>query len=103
MAEFSSELGAEQEMPDYLGELGRLTQFPDTNIIKLPNISASVPQLTDTIAELREKGYSLPDYPGNPKNDDEKGDQAALRQGAGQRGESLSCAKATRTAVPLRP
>lgn len=72
LAEFSDHLTDEQKVPDNLGELGRLTQFPDTNIIKLPNISASVPQLVAAIKELKEKGYNLPDYPGDPKTDEEK-------------------------------
>ncbi|WP_285030915.1 NADP-dependent isocitrate dehydrogenase [Mycolicibacterium sp. lyk4-40-TYG-92] len=72
LAEFSDYLTDEQKVPDNLGELGRLTQSPDTNIIKLPNISASVPQLVAAIKELKEKGYNLPDYPGDPKTDEEK-------------------------------
>ena len=72
LAEFSDYLTEEQRVPDNLAELGRLTQLPDTNIIKLPNISASVPQLTTAIKELQEKGYAVPDYPAQPKNDDEK-------------------------------
>src|SRR5689334_1735678 len=72
LAEFSDDLTDEQKVPDNLGELGRLTQLPETNIIKLPNISASVPQLIAAIKELKEKGYNLPDYPGEPKNDEEK-------------------------------
>ncbi|WP_418005245.1 NADP-dependent isocitrate dehydrogenase [Mycobacterium sp. PDNC021] len=72
LAEFSEYLTDEQKVPDNLGELGRLTQSPDTNIIKLPNISASVPQLVAAIKELKEKGYNLPDYPGDPKTDEEK-------------------------------
>ena len=52
-------------MPDNLAELGKLTQEPDTNIIKLPNISASVPQLVAAIKELQGKGYKIPDYPEN--------------------------------------
>ncbi|TFV56808.1 NADP-dependent isocitrate dehydrogenase [Mycobacterium sp. PS03-16] len=72
LAEFSDRLTEDQRVPDALGELGELTQFPETNIIKLPNISASVPQLLAAIKELREKGYDLPDYPGDPKTDDEK-------------------------------
>ncbi len=59
-------------MPDNLAELGRLTQLPETNIIKLPNISASVPQLTAAIEELQAKGYDIPDYPAQPKTDEEK-------------------------------
>ncbi len=67
LAEFGDYLTDEQRVPDNLAELGALTQEPDTNIIKLPNISASVPQLLAAIAELRSKGYNLPDYPGDPK------------------------------------
>lgn len=59
-------------MPDNLGRLGELTHAPDTNIIKLPNISASVPQLLAAIKELQAKGYDLPDYPGDPKSDEER-------------------------------
>jgi isocitrate dehydrogenase len=72
LAEFSDVLPEEQRVPDNLATLGELTHKPETNIIKLPNISASVPQLLAAIKELREKGYDLPDYPGEPKNDEEK-------------------------------
>ncbi|MGV0813209.1 NADP-dependent isocitrate dehydrogenase [Mycolicibacterium boenickei] len=72
LAEFGDYLTEDQKVPDNLGELGRLTQLPETNIIKLPNISASVPQLAAAIKELQEKGYSIPDYPGDPKTDEEK-------------------------------
>ncbi|OLP01655.1 isocitrate dehydrogenase (NADP(+)) [Mycolicibacterium porcinum] len=72
LAEFGDYLTDDQKVPDNLGELGRLTQLPETNIIKLPNISASVPQLTAAIKELQEKGYAVPDYPGDPKTDEEK-------------------------------
>ncbi|MGV9712788.1 NADP-dependent isocitrate dehydrogenase [Gordonia sp. NPDC003424] len=72
LAEFPDYLTDEQKVPDNLGELGRLTQLPDTNIIKLPNISASVPQLQATIKELQGKGYAIPDFPGNPKTDEER-------------------------------
>ncbi|MDT5072574.1 MAG: isocitrate dehydrogenase, partial [Mycobacterium sp.] len=72
LAEFSDYLTEEQRVPDNLAALGELTQLPDTNIIKLPNISASVPQLLAAIKELRAKGYDLPDYPGEPKSDEEK-------------------------------
>ncbi|CAN5698936.1 NADP-dependent isocitrate dehydrogenase [soil metagenome] len=72
LAEFPDCLTEEQRVPDNLGELGELTQLPETNIIKLPNISASVPQLFAAIKELREKGYELPDYPSEPKTDEEK-------------------------------
>ncbi|MEE6169838.1 MULTISPECIES: NADP-dependent isocitrate dehydrogenase [unclassified Mycolicibacterium] len=72
LAEFGDYLTEDQRVPDNLAELGRLTQLPDTNIIKLPNISASVPQLVAAIKELQEKGYAVPDYPGDAKTDDEK-------------------------------
>ncbi len=72
LAEFSDRLTEEQRVPNTLRELGELTQFPETNIIKLPNISASVPQLLSAIKELKSKGYDLPDYPGDPKTDEEK-------------------------------
>ncbi|HEV7849746.1 MAG TPA: NADP-dependent isocitrate dehydrogenase, partial [Mycobacterium sp.] len=64
LAEFSDRLTEDQRVPDNLGRLGELTQDPATNIIKLPNISASVPQLLAAIKELKAKGYDLPDYPG---------------------------------------
>jgi isocitrate dehydrogenase len=72
LSQFSDCLTAEQKVPDNLAELGRMTLLPDTNIIKLPNISASVPQLLAAIKELQEKGYKIPDFPDDPKNDAEK-------------------------------
>jgi isocitrate dehydrogenase len=72
LAEFGDYLTEEQRVPDNLAALGKLTQLPETNIIKLPNISASVPQLLAAIKELQAKGYDVPDYPGEPKNDDER-------------------------------
>ena len=72
IANFPDYLTPEQRMPDYLAELGELTQKPEANIIKLPNISASIPQLKAAIKELQEQGYKLPDYPEEPKTDAEK-------------------------------
>ncbi|QBM28706.1 NADP-dependent isocitrate dehydrogenase [Hydrogenophaga pseudoflava] len=72
LAQFPEYLTEEQRVPDYLGELGKLTLRPEANIIKLPNISASVSQLVAAIKELQAKGYKIPDYPENPKNDEEK-------------------------------
>ena len=72
LAEFPENLTDEQRVPDNLAELGALTQNPDTNIIKLPNISASVPQLVATIKELKAKGYDIPDLPENPSTDAER-------------------------------
>ncbi|PRC54657.1 NADP-dependent isocitrate dehydrogenase, partial [Mycobacterium sp. ITM-2017-0098] len=63
LAEFSDRLTDEQKVPDTLAEPGELTQLPETNIIKLPNVSASVPQLLAAIKELKSKGYDLPDFP----------------------------------------
>jgi isocitrate dehydrogenase len=72
IANFPEKLTAEQNIPDYLTLLGELTQKPEANIIKLPNISASIPQLQGAIKELQKKGYDIPDYPEEPKNDAEK-------------------------------
>src|SRR6201996_7782432 len=72
IAHFPDRLKPEQRIGDALAELGALTLKPEANIIKLPNISASVPQLKAAIAELQKKGYALPDYPDAPANDAEK-------------------------------
>ena len=72
LAEFPEFLTEAQRVPNTLTELGRLTLLPDTNIIKLPNISASVGQLQACIRELQSKGYQIPDYPEDPKTDEEK-------------------------------
>ena len=72
IAQFSDYLTEEQEMDDILAELGILAQCGNANIIKLPNVSASVPQLKECILELQGKGYALPDYPEQPEDDKEK-------------------------------
>ena len=72
LGEFPEFLTDAQKVPDNLAELGRLTLLPDTNIIKLPNISASQNQLISAIRELQAKGYKLPDYPENPQNEEDK-------------------------------
>jgi isocitrate dehydrogenase len=72
LAAFPEWLTEAQRVPDALAELGELTHDPGANIIKLPNISASIPQLKAAIAELHEKGYALPDYPDEPKTDGER-------------------------------
>ena len=71
LALFADRLSADQQVGDALSELGELAKTPEANIIKLPNISASVPQLVAAISELQAKGYALPDYPEVPANDDE--------------------------------
>jgi isocitrate dehydrogenase len=69
LAIFSDVLKEEQQVSNDLLELGNLAKNPEANIIKLPNISASVPQLKAAIQELQSKGYNLPDYPDEPKNE----------------------------------
>jgi isocitrate dehydrogenase len=76
IANFPEYLTVGQRIPDYLSELGRLVKLPETNIIKLPNISASIPQLKAALKELQAKGYNLPDYPEEPKTDAERALQA---------------------------
>ena len=69
-------LKEEQRQPDALAKLGKLVTQPHANVIKLPNISASMPQLLATIKELQDDGYGVPDYPTNPKDDKERDIQA---------------------------
>lgn len=71
IANFPDELTSQQRMGDALAQLGELAKTAHANIIKLPNISASVPQLKEAIAELQKQGYKVPDYPENPKTTDE--------------------------------
>ncbi|MFK7797388.1 MAG: NADP-dependent isocitrate dehydrogenase [Aureispira sp.] len=71
LANFPDYLTEEQQVPDALAELGKLVLKPEANVIKLPNISASTPQLTAAIKELQDAGYALPDYPEDPSNDEE--------------------------------
>jgi len=77
IAAFPDRLTAAQKIPDHLAELGKMTQDPGANIIKLPNISASTPQLHAAIKELQAKGYDLPDYPDEPQTDVEKAIKSA--------------------------
>jgi len=72
IAHFPERLTPEQQIPDELAALGELAKTPEGNIIKLPNISASIPQLLECIAELQAKGYNVPDYPANPQNAEEE-------------------------------
>ncbi|MEW2512674.1 NADP-dependent isocitrate dehydrogenase [Streptomyces sp. NPDC046870] len=72
IAVFPEYLNEDQRIPDALTELGELAKTPAANIIKLPNISASIPQLKAAVAELQGKGYALPDYPDDPKTDEER-------------------------------
>lgn len=72
IASFPERLREDQRIDDALAELGELAKTPEANIIKLPNISASIPQLKAAVAELQEQGYALPDYPDEPKTDEER-------------------------------
>ncbi|MFJ9868003.1 NADP-dependent isocitrate dehydrogenase [Streptomyces sp. NPDC101165] len=72
IAVFPEYLNEDQRIPDALSELGELAKTPEANIIKLPNISASIPQLKAAVAELQGKGYALPNYPDDPKTDEER-------------------------------
>ncbi|GAA1926288.1 NADP-dependent isocitrate dehydrogenase [Nocardioides lentus] len=72
LAAFADRLPADQQVPDALAELGALAERPEANIIKLPNISASVPQLKAAITELQQQGFDLPDYPESPSTDEDR-------------------------------
>ncbi|MBW2290414.1 MAG: NADP-dependent isocitrate dehydrogenase, partial [Deltaproteobacteria bacterium] len=76
LAAFPEEITAEQRVSDGLAELGRLVKEPEANIIKLPNVSASIPQMKAAIAELQAKGFALPDYPEEPGNAEDREIQA---------------------------
>jgi isocitrate dehydrogenase len=77
LAHFPDRLTEEQRVPDSLAELGELAKTPQANIIKLPNISASIPQLKAAIKELQDAGYAVPDYPESPATDEERAARAA--------------------------
>ena len=86
IANFPDRLTEEQRIPDYLTILGELTDDPGANIIKLPNISASIPQMKGAIAELQSKGYNIPDFPDNPSTDEERDARARFSRVVGKRG-----------------
>jgi len=71
LATFPENLNDNQKVPDALKELGELTNKPDTNIIKLPNVSASIPQLKEAVAELQSQGFDIPAYPEDPQSEEE--------------------------------
>jgi len=105
IANFPENLSEEQKIDDHLSLLGDLVKTPGSNVMKLPNISASIPQLQSAIKELQEKGYDIPDYPEEAKNDDEKALQArfakilgsavnpVLREGNSDRRAAISVKK----------
>jgi isocitrate dehydrogenase len=108
LAAFPEQLTAQQKQSDDLAELGALAKTPEANIIKLPNISASIPQLQAAVKELQSQGYKLPDYPEDPKTDAEKESRArydkikgsavnpVLREGNSDRRAPLSVKQHTR-------
>ena len=100
LAQFPDRLTDEQRVPDALAELGELAKTPDANIIKLPNISASIPQLKAAIKELQDAGYDLPDYPDDPRRRREAARAAYDRSRAAP--STRCCAKATPTAARPR-
>ena len=83
LAQFPDRLTDEQRVPDALTELGELATTPEANLIKLPNISASVPQLKAGIAELQAAGYDIPDHPDEPATPEERAARALLEANAG--------------------
>merc|ERR1712025_483973 len=119
IAHFPERLTPEQRIPDELAALGELAKTPEGNIIKLPNISASIPQLLECIAELQGKGYNVPDYPANPKNAEEEAIKATyakvlgsavnpvLREGNSDRRAAPpvkeNCKKITKRSPAMRP
>ena len=102
IAQFPDSLKPDQRQPDDLSLLGEMVETPDANVIKLPNISASIPQIKGAVAELQSQGYAIPDYPEDPKTDEEKNIKAkfdkvkgsavnpVLRQGNSDRRASTS-------------
>src|SRR3954451_4614724 len=105
LAQFPDRLTDDQRVADALAELGELAKTPEANIIKLPNISASTPQLKAAIKELQEKGFEIPDYPESPSTDEERDARAkydkvkgsavnpVLREGNSDRRAPLSVKK----------
>ena len=83
IANFPDRLTEEQRVPDYLTMLGELSEDPSANIIKLPNISASIPQMKGAIRELQEKGYDIPDFPDNPATEEERDARARFSRVVG--------------------
>ena len=102
IAQFPERLTEEQRIGDALAELGDLAKTPEANIIKLPNISASIPQLKAAITELQGQGYDLPDYPDDPKTDEEKADPAPATTRSRAARSTRCCARATPTAARPR-
>ena len=97
LAVFPEYLTAQQKQSDDLTELGELAKTPEANIIKLPNISASIPQIKEAIKELQSQGYKVPDYPENPKTTKRRTSRRGTTKSKGAP-SIRSCVKATRIA-----
>ena len=97
LAHFPDSLSPEQQVPDALSELGALATQPQANIIKLPNVSASIPQLQDAILELQGKGFAVPDFPSDPRTEEEKRPGQPMQRSWVQR-STPCCARETPTA-----
>ena len=102
LAQFPDRLTDEQRVPDALAELGELAKTPEANIIKLPNISASIPQLKAAIKELQDAGYDDPRLPGRPATDEEQARARGLRPRSRAARSTRCCARATPTAARPR-
>ena len=102
LAQFPDRLTDEQFTADALTELGELAKTPEANIIKLPNISASVPQLKAAIKELQDQGYALPGLPGRPRRSTSSATSAPATTRSRAAPSTRCCARATRTAARRR-
>ena len=103
IANFPEKLKPEQKINDELTELGKLAMKPEANIIKLPNISASIPQLKAAIKELQSKGYAVPNYPDSDRHADARRKSARATARCWAAPSIRCCAKATPTAAPPAP
>ena len=97
LAVFPDYLTPQQKQADALSELGELAKTPEANIIKLPNISASIPQMKAAIKELQSQGYKLPEYPEDPQDRQREGHQGPVRQSQRQRGQPGSAGRQLRS------
>jgi monomeric type NADP-dependent isocitrate dehydrogenase len=97
LALFPERLQESQRVTDTLAQLGELSKAPTANIIKLPNVSASVPQLLEAISELQAKGYALPPFPADPQTDEER----EVRRGGSGRDAAAGCRAVQRHLRPL--
>ena len=102
LAAFPEHLTEAQRVPDALAELGDLATRPEANIIKLPNVSASIPQLKAAIEELQAKGYALPDYPDEPAGRRRGARPGPATTASRAAPSTRSCARATPIAGPRR-